>query len=108
MICARTTMALVVGALTAAPALAITVTPGFTASEYVSGLDQPTAARFAPDGRLVVTEKEGKVRLWTAADGLRSQPLLTLPVCTASEMGLLGLAFDPSFATNGFVYLYYT
>ena len=93
---------------TAHRAFAITVTAGFSASEYVTGLDEPTAAAFAPDGRLIVLEKGGRVRLWTAADGLRATPLLTLPVCTASEMGLLGIVFDPGFATNGFLYLYYT
>jgi glucose/arabinose dehydrogenase len=87
---------------------AITVRAGFTASILVDGLVQPTAGGFAPDGRLVVLEKTGAVRLWTAAGGLRGEPLLRLPACTDSEMGLLGLAFDPAFAANGFVYLYYT
>ena len=100
--------ALLFATLAVSRALAITVTPGFSASVYVAGLDEPTAAAFAPDGRLVVLQKSGAVRLWTAADGLRAAPLLTLPVCTASEMGLLGIVFDPGFATNGFLYLYYT
>jgi glucose/arabinose dehydrogenase len=67
----------------------------------VTGLAQPTGAAFLPDGRLVVTEKGGTLRVWTAAGGLREAPLLTLPVCTASEMGLLGVAVDPAFAVNG-------
>jgi len=99
-------LVILLGAPAAAPA--VTVTAGFTATEHVTGFDQPTAAAFAPDGRLIVLEKNGAVRVWTAASGLRPVPLLTLPVCTASEMGLLGLAFDPAFATNGFLYLYLT
>jgi glucose/arabinose dehydrogenase len=101
-------LTLVVLACGAAPAHAVTVRPGFTATPIVEGLDQPTAADFAPDGRLVILEKTGAVRLWTAGGGLRAAPLLTLPVCTDSEMGLLGLAFHPSFVENGFVYLYHT
>jgi hypothetical protein len=95
-------------ACVARPAAGVTVRPGFTATPVVEGLDQPTAAGFAPDGRLLVVEKTGAVRLWTAAGGLRATPLLTLPVCTDSEMGLLGLAFHPNFLANGFVYLYQT
>jgi glucose/arabinose dehydrogenase len=89
-------------------ASAVSVRPGFTAAEMVKGLALPTAAAFAPDGRLIVLEQRGTVRLWSAAGGLRGEPLLTLPVCSGSEMGLLGLAFDPAAATNGFLYLYYT
>ncbi|MGH7893407.1 MAG: PQQ-dependent sugar dehydrogenase, partial [Candidatus Binatia bacterium] len=87
---------------------AVTARSGFTATRLVDGLAQPTAAGFAPDGRLVVLEKPGAVRLWTAAGGLRSPPLLTIPVCTDSEMGLLGLAFDPGFVSNRYLYLYHT
>jgi glucose/arabinose dehydrogenase len=74
----------------------------------VSGLSAPTAAAFAPDGRLFVLEKAGGVRAWSPATGLAPAPLATLPSCTDSEMGLLGLAFDPGFARNGFLYLYHT
>lgn len=101
-------VACIAAVLAARAAGAVTVRPGFTATQLVTGLDQPTAAAFAPDGRLIVLEKTGAVRLWTAAGGLRGAPLLTLPVCTDSEMGLLGLAFDPGFLSNGFVYLYET
>ena len=95
-------------ALVAEAAHAVSTIPGFTATVQVSGLAQPTGAAFLPDGRLVVTEKGGTLRVWTAASGLREAPLLTLPVCTASEMGLLGVAVDPAFAVNGFLYLYVT
>ncbi len=90
----------------AAPAL--TLTSGFASSSVATGLVEPTAARFAPDGRLFILEKAGCVRLWKPATGLVATPVLTLPSCEQSEMGLLGLAFDPAFATNGRLYLYHT
>jgi len=89
-------------------AAALTAAPGFTATPVVTGLDNPTAAAFAPDGRLFVLEKAGAVRAWSPTTGLAPAPLATLPSCTDSEMGLLGLAFDPEFARNGFLYLYHT
>ncbi|MFN8543875.1 MAG: PQQ-dependent sugar dehydrogenase [Candidatus Binatia bacterium] len=84
------------------------VARGFAQTTVVEGLSEPTAAAFAPDGRLFVLEKSGNVRTWTAAEGLAEAPVATLAVCTDSEMGLLGLAFDPAFAANGFLYLYET
>jgi glucose/arabinose dehydrogenase len=92
------------------PGIARAVSPraGFTAAPVISGLEQPTAIAFAPDGRLFVLEKAGAVRVWSAATGLAPDPVITLPSCTASEMGLLGLAFDSAFATNGFLYLYHS
>jgi glucose/arabinose dehydrogenase len=87
---------------------ALTLEQGFDWSAVASGLDRPTAARFAPDGRLFILEKAGRLRLWTPGAGLGAAPALVLPSCDASEMGLLGLAFDPAFATNGHLYLYHT
>jgi glucose/arabinose dehydrogenase len=52
-----------------------------------------------------VTEKGGALKLVTS--GVAST-LVTIPVCSTSEMGLLGIAVDPSFASNGFIYLYRT
>jgi glucose/arabinose dehydrogenase len=92
------------------PTVLTAATPpvGFTAVPLVGGLAQPTAAAFAPDGRLFVLEKAGAVRLWTPAAGLAREPVITLASCSTSEMGLLGLAFDPAFARTGFLYLYHT
>jgi glucose/arabinose dehydrogenase/ElaB/YqjD/DUF883 family membrane-anchored ribosome-binding protein len=83
---------------------------GFVDTTYVTGLSLPTAIAFLPDGRLLITEKGGTTGTGTAAlklfDGTGTTMLLALPVCTDSEMGLLGVAVDPDFARNGFVYLY--
>ena len=83
---------------------------GFVDTPYVAGLSHPTAVAFLPDGRLLITERGGTGGAGTAAlklfDGTGTKTLLTLPVCTDGEMGLLGVAVDPDFACNGFVYLY--
>src|SRR5262249_29627714 len=91
-----------------ARAVAVTATPGFSAVPVVTGLNQPTGAAFAPDGRLFVLEKAGAVRVTTPSGVLAPAPLVTLPSCTDSEMGLLGLAFDPLFTSNRRLYLYHT
>jgi len=88
--------------------VALSLQPGFEAAAVATGLDQPTAAAFAPDGRLFILEKAGTVRLWRPGEGLLAAPVLALPSCTDSEMGLLGLAFDPGFADTGGLYLYHT
>jgi glucose/arabinose dehydrogenase len=78
---------------------------GFDDTQVVGSLSTPTAIAFLPDGRLLVTEKGGALKLVTS--GVAST-LVNVPVCGTSEMGLLGIAIDPSFASNGFIYLYRT
>jgi glucose/arabinose dehydrogenase len=75
----------------------------------VANVGSPTAMAFVPDGRILVTTQFGDVRV-IANDALVPQPALDLSagLCTANEMGLLGVEVDPAFASNGFVYLYYT
>lgn len=91
--------------LAAGPALAATPVAGFTDTPVVSGLSAPTAVAFLPDGRMLVTQKAGALRLVEAGV---ATTLVTIPVCAGSEMGLLGIAIDPAFAQNGFIYLYRT
>jgi glucose/arabinose dehydrogenase len=77
-----------------------------------AGLRAPWAIDLAPDGRLFVTERAGQVRIVQLGPGggLRAEPWATVPASTSSdgEKGLLGLALDPDFATNRFVYIYYS
>jgi glucose/arabinose dehydrogenase len=80
---------------------------GFTESQLVGGLSSPTAMAFAPDGRLFVAEQGGQLRV-IKSGALLSSPFLTVTVDPSGERGLLGVAFDPQFSTNGFVYIYYT
>jgi glucose/arabinose dehydrogenase len=90
------------------PALeAAQVPAGFQDRRLIAGLDQPTACEFAPDGRLFILLKEGRVRVFRD-DALVPEPALTLSVNPRGERGLLGIAFDPKFERNHFVYLYYT
>jgi glucose/arabinose dehydrogenase len=73
-----------------------------------TGLATIWAIDFAPDGRIFLTERGGRIR--TIQDGqLQPEPWLTLDdVVEISEAGLLGLALDPGFADNGWVYVAYT
>lgn len=76
--------------------------------QFITGLSSPTAMSFAPDGRLFITQQAGAVRIVTAAGQLLPAPFLTLSnVRSDDERGLLGIAFDPDFATNQFIYLFY-
>jgi glucose/arabinose dehydrogenase len=63
--------------------------------------------QFAPDGRLFVCEQAGKLRV-IKNGALLPASFVSLAVDSAGERGLLGVAFDPNFATNNFLYLYYT
>lgn len=80
--------------------------PGFTETAIVSGLSAPTNMTFAPDGRLFVLEQGGAVKL-LHSDGT-TFTALQLTVDHSGERGLLGIAFDPNYASNHFVYLYFT
>src|SRR5882762_8594737 len=82
-------------------------TSGFQETLVASGISSPTAMEFAPDGRLFVAEQAGHLRV-IKNGSLLPTDFVTLSVTSNSERGLLGIAFDPNFATNGFVYLYYT
>jgi glucose/arabinose dehydrogenase len=69
----------------------------------VHGLEAPWAIAFAPDGRIFLTERPGRVRIVERGQ-LRPAPWLTLDVAASGEAGLLGLAVDPQFARNHFIY----
>ncbi len=86
--------------------------PGFTYQTLVDGpLNSATAMAFAPDGRLFITERTtGNIRVF-ANGALQAAPWATIAVAgggTWAEQGLLGIAIDPAFLTNRFVYVFYT
>ncbi len=92
------------GALSAA-----TLPTGFSEQVVASGFTEPTNFAFLPDGRILVTEKHGVVKV------IKNGAVLPTPFIDLSSQvndywdhGLLGIAVDPGFATNGFVYLLYT
>jgi glucose/arabinose dehydrogenase len=84
--------------------------PGFIETQYGSTLTpgRPTAMAFSPDGRLFVCLQTGQLRVINTNGGLLANPFVSLTVDSLGERGLLGIAFDPNFANNQFVYLYYT
>jgi len=86
---------------------AATLPAGFAETRIATGLASPTAMAFAPDGRLFVAQQGGALRV-IKNGALLTQPFLTVSVNSSGERGLLGVAFDPNFASNGFVYVYYT
>lgn len=100
---------LLVGALfVAAPPAAYAAPENFTTEVVVAGLNTPTTFAFAPDGRIFIAEKGGTVRI--VKNGvLLPTPFATMPsVNTRGDRGLIGLALDPDFDENGWVYLSYT
>ncbi|MFZ3006547.1 MAG: PQQ-dependent sugar dehydrogenase [Phenylobacterium sp.] len=71
------------------------------------GLANPWAIAFLPDGKLLVSEKAGRLRI-VGADGALSEPVAGLPAVYAKgQGGLLGLAIDPAHAKNGLIYWSY-
>jgi glucose/arabinose dehydrogenase len=102
---AATTPTPVAGRVTPAAAGAPTV----KVEVILRGLDTPWAIAFAPDGRWFVTERPGRIRVVENGQ-LLPDPWMTFDVWEQpdSEAGLLGIALDPKFAENHFVYLAYT
>jgi glucose/arabinose dehydrogenase len=83
-----------------------------TLQPLIKGLKEPTFVTGPADGtkRLFVLEREGRVRIADADGNLQPTPFLDVSVDTSlgTEEGLLGLAFDPHFTDNGYVYIDYT
>lgn len=79
-----------------------------TPQPLVTGLDTPWAMDFAPDGRIFISERPGQIRV--AENGrLLPDPWLKIDrVVEQGESGLLGIALDPDFRNNGFLYVAYT
>jgi glucose/arabinose dehydrogenase len=86
---------------------AATLPAGFTESLLAGTLTSPTALAFAPDGRLFVCQQGGSLRI-IKNGALLTTPFLTVSVSSVGERGLLGVAFDPNFGSNQYVYIYYT
>ncbi len=80
----------------------------FRVEVMATNLEIPWSMAFAPDGRLFVAERPGRVRILNLASGGSELALTLEDVFAQGEAGALGLALDPGFAQNRFVYLYYT
>jgi glucose/arabinose dehydrogenase len=101
--------ALLVTSAIAAPATSRAALPaGFEVETLASGMVLPTAMTFVSDGRIFIAEKNGKVSVWKNG-ALLAQPVIQLTdVNSYGDRGLIGIAADPNFASNGFLYLLYT
>ncbi|MBL8058794.1 MAG: PQQ-dependent sugar dehydrogenase, partial [Anaerolineales bacterium] len=97
-------------AAVSAQAGAQTVPAGFTDNLLADNIGGPTALAFTPDNRLLVTTQSGALRVYTLAGAALGTALTfaSSQICSNFERGLLGLAVDPDFAVNNYIYLYYT
>jgi glucose/arabinose dehydrogenase len=96
----------------ATPAVPVTaesaLPPGFVRNTYLRGFVEPVDMAFAPHGGIFVTEQSGRVRLVHKDKTLTTFLDIRAKVEHTDERGLVGIALDPAFATNHYVYLNYT
>lgn len=79
----------------------------FRVETVVAGLEVPWSIVFTPDGRMLITERPGRVRVFEGGK-LRAEPLATIPdVEPTGESGLMGMTLHPQFAENHLLYLAY-
>ena len=81
---------------------------GFVESQFggpLANIPNPTAMAFAPDGRLFICQQDGKLRV-IKSGVLLAAPFVSISVSFVAERGLLGVALDPNFAVNQFIYIY--
>jgi glucose/arabinose dehydrogenase len=80
---------------------------GFAQSLVANGITRPTVMAFAPDGRIFVAQQSGQLRV-IKNGALLPDPFVSLTVASTGERGLIGIALDPNFSSNHFIYLYHT
>jgi glucose/arabinose dehydrogenase/PKD repeat protein len=105
----RLMVVLIAAAAFVVPSAATASVPSGMTDSLVASVAAPSALAFTPDGRLLVTSQTGALQV-VQGGTLLPTPALNLgpTICSNSERGLLGIATDPAFATNHFIYLYYT
>jgi aldose sugar dehydrogenase len=85
-----------------------TLPAGTSIQTVLPNMNQPVALAFDPNGRLFYTERAtGRVRLFESG-ALQPSAVITFAVNASGERGLLGLAIDPNFNANRYIYVYYT
>jgi glucose/arabinose dehydrogenase len=89
------------------PSSAQTLPAGFSRVQVTGGISKPTTLAFEPDGRLFVAQQDGTLRI-VKNGKLLATPFMKLSVNASGERGLIGLVFDPNFANNKYLYVYYT
>jgi glucose/arabinose dehydrogenase/regulation of enolase protein 1 (concanavalin A-like superfamily) len=81
--------------------------PGFAKTQLAHGLKNPTVIAFAPNGDIYIGEQAGAILIYRNG-AILPTPVIQLNTDGSNEKGLLGLALDPNFATNGYMYVSYT
>src|SRR5262249_5378216 len=105
-------LALLLAGAAQSAVLAVQTPTGFSDTP-LTPIGGPTALAFTPDGRLLIATQSGALRVYQNGS-LLPDAALNLgtgglnAVCSNHERGLLGVAVDPAFAANRFIYLYYT
>lgn len=96
--------------LMAQSTLAATLPPGFREEIVLSGLTEPTAVRFSPDGRVFVAEKSGIIKVFDNLSDTTPTVFVDLrtQVHNFWDRGLLDIALAPGFPNNPWVYVIYT
>ena len=95
------------GACQDAPQVAPSGETQVTVTTVARGLDHPWSLAFLPDGRMLVTERDGRLR-YVTREGALSDPIAGVPAVYAEgQGGLLDVVLDPSFAENSTIYLSY-
>ena len=103
-----TAAALPASAASADDEIVRTETGSIRVETIAAGLERPWGLAFVPDGRMLVTEKAGLLRI-VSPDGDVSKPILEVPeVDSRGQGGLLDVAIDPRFERNRFVYISYS
>jgi len=97
----------VVAAFAALAEPATATVPANFSDTLVAGIVAPTAIAFTPDGRMLVSSQGGVLRV-VSGGGTTVALNLSASTCSDVERGLLGIAVDPSFASNHFIFLYQT
>ena len=83
---------------------------GFQDEPVIAGLEEPSNFRFAPDGRVFVAEKTGKILVYDSIEDDTPQLFADMrtKVYDTGDRGILGLALDPNFPAKPYVYVLYT
>ncbi len=103
----RTSFAVLFFLLVALPAAQVVPgqAPAFSYETVTAGLEHPWSLAFLPDGRMLVTERAGRLRLISAAGVLHPEPIGGLPpIRQHGQGGLLDVALHPEFNNNRLVY----
>ena len=80
----------------------------FQVNKVLDGLENPWSMAFLPDGRMLITERAGRLRLVTKSFQLHPTPIAGLPkIKAAGQGGLFDVAIHPDYAANGWIYWAY-